>query len=186
MALPSPTSRPRGYIQPPPRARLVEFNGTEFGEAEMTRAEQAVAKVLERYPTLLAGEVGRLRAAWAEAPEKLADGAVTPIFSSAHDLAGYGETFGYPLVTILARSLCRLLTMGDFDRDQMSGVVDAHITTLHVIIRDGIKGPGGAIGIALAAGLDKAIVKFHLALGTHGACRLSDEVAALQPKKPAV
>ena len=82
-----------------------------------------------------------------------------------------------------ALAACRLLTMGDSTRDQMSNVVDAHITTLHVIIRDGIKGPGGAIGIALAAGLDKAIVKFHLALGTHGACRLSDEVAAASSRK---
>ena len=72
----SPAPRPRGYIQPPPRARLVEFNGTEFGEAEVNRAEQAVAKVLERYPTLLADEIGRLRTAWAQTPEKLADGAV--------------------------------------------------------------------------------------------------------------
>ena len=119
-----PTARPR-YIQPPSRARLADFDGTEFGETEMIRAEQAVAKVLEKYPTLLADEVARLRAAWSIAPEKLTEEVVAPIFKTAHDLAGFGQTFGFPLVTVLARSLCRLLTMGDLARSQMSAVVDA-------------------------------------------------------------
>jgi hypothetical protein len=35
----APFSRPRGYIQPPPRARLAEFAGTEFDAEDMSRAE---------------------------------------------------------------------------------------------------------------------------------------------------
>jgi hypothetical protein len=178
-----PTPRPRGYIQPPPRSRLVDFGNTEFGPAEMSRAEQAVAKVVEQYPTLLADEVARLRAGWAIAPDKLTEETTAPIFRVAHDMAGYGQTFGFPLVTILARSLCRLLTMGDLSRNQMADVVDAHIAALHVIIRDNLKGPGGEVALVLAAGLDKAIAKFNLQLGSHRVGRLSKEVAALQAKK---
>ncbi len=175
--------RPRGHIEPPPRAQLVEFAGAAFGEDEMTRAERAVAKVLTQYPTLLSDEVAKLRFAWSEAPEALNSETVAPIFAIAHELAGYGDTFGYPLVTILARSLCRLLTMGDLSRGQMGDVVNAHITMLHVVVRDRIQGPGGALGLSLAASLDQAIAKFHLASGTDRQRRLGDEVAALQAKK---
>jgi len=175
--------RPRGYIELSQRARLAEFAGTEFDAETISRAEQAVAKVLARYPTLLADEIGKLVAAWQAAPEQLTSETVAPIFNVAHELAGYGETFGYPLVTILGRSLCRLLTMGDLNRQQMGSVVDAHIATLRVIVRDHMQGDGGPIGLQLAAGLDQAIDKFNLAAGNEQKGRLRDEVAALQAKK---
>jgi hypothetical protein len=73
--------------------------------------------------------------------------------------------------------------MGDLSRNQMADVVDAHIAVLHVIIRDNLKGPGGEVALVLAAGLDKAIAKFNLQLGSHRVGRLSKEVAALQAKK---
>lgn len=179
----SSSSRPRGYVELPPRARLTEFAGTEFDAATVGRAERAIANVLERYPTLLVDEAGKLVAAWDAAPEKLTSETVAPVFTIAHDLAGYGETFGYPLVTIFARSLCRLLTMGDLSRHQMSTVVDAHIGTLRVIVRDRMQGHGGPVGLQLAGSLDQAINKFNLAAGSDREGRLSDEVAALQAKK---
>src|SRR5689334_1837380 len=175
--------RPRGYIELPPRAKLAEFAGAEFDAETIGRAEQAVAKVLTRYPTLLADEIGRLVAAWQAAPEKLTSDTAAPIFNVAHELAGYGETFGYPLVTILGRSLCRLLTMGDLNRHQMGPVVEAHIGTLRVIVRDRMQGDGGPLGLQLAAGLDQAIDKFNLAAGNEQKGRLRDEVEALQANK---
>lgn len=175
--------RPRGYIEPPPRSRLNEFAGATFGEDDLTRAERAVAKVLAKYPNLLGDEVTKLVAAWASTPEMLSSETVAPVFAVAHELAGYGETFGYPLVTILARSLCRLLTMGDLHRDRMSAVVDAHIGALTAVVRNRLQGDAGETGLALAAGLDQAIAKFHLALGATGESRLRDEVAALKAKK---
>jgi len=179
----SSSSQGRGYVELPARARLAEFAGTEFDSNTFSRAESAVAKILERYPTLLADEVSKLVAAWEAAPQQLTSDAVAPVFSIAHEIAGYGETFGYPLVTIFGRSLCRLLTMGDLNRQHMGTVVDAHIATLRVIVRDRMQGSAGALGLQLASSLDQAIDKFNLAAGHENKARLSDEVAALQPKK---
>ncbi|HWE71991.1 MAG TPA: hypothetical protein VG328_02445 [Stellaceae bacterium] len=159
---------------------MAEFAGTKFDVEDMTRAEQAVVNVLSRYPTLLADEINKLRGAWFAAPETLTSETVASIFNVAHELAGYGGTFGYPLITILGRSLCRLLTTGDLSRNQMSAVVDAHIATLHVIVREQMKGPGGSSALALAAGLDQAINKFHLSAGSERKGRLQEEIAALQ------
>lgn len=181
--MPTLNPRPRGYIEPPPRSRLSEFAGASFSADDLTRAERAVAQVLTKYPNLLGDEVTKLVAAWAEAPEGLTSDTVAPVFAVAHELAGYGQTFGYPLVTILARSLCRLLTMGDLHRDRMATVVDAHIAALSAVIRNRLQGDGGETGLALAAGLDQAISKFRLALGAADESRLRDEVAALKAKK---
>jgi len=178
-----PFRRTRGYIDPPLRARLVDFAGTAFDADDLSRAEEAIAKVVTRYPTLLADEIAKLVAAWDAAPEQLTSEVVGPIFTVAHDLAGYGATFGYPLITVFGRSLSRLLTMGDLSREQMAAVVDAHIATLRVIVRDRMKGSDGPMGLQLAASLDQAITKFHLAAGSEGKGRLHDEVAALQAKK---
>ncbi|HEY3919722.1 MAG TPA: hypothetical protein VGL83_18175 [Stellaceae bacterium] len=149
----------------------------------MSKADRAVAQVLTKYPTLLPDEVAKLVSAWGTVPAALTSETVAPVFTIAHELAGYGETFGFPLVTVLARSLCRLLNAGDLAREQMKTVIDAHIATLHVIVRDNIRGHGGEIGINLAAGLDKAIAKFSLAADGDREGRLRDEVAALQNKK---
>jgi hypothetical protein len=176
--------RARGYIEPPPRARLVDFAGTAFDDEDLNRAEQAIAKVLTRYPNLLADEIAKLVAAWEAAPARLSPEVVGPIFTVAHDLAGYGATFGYPLITIFGRSLSRLLIMGDLRREQMAAVVDAHIAALRVIVRDRMKGPCGSLGLQLAASLDQAITKFHLAAGSERKGRLHEEVTALQAKKP--
>ena len=173
----------RGIVKLPTRARLADFAGAEFDADMISRAERAIAEVLARYPTLLADEIGRLVAAWNAAPEELNRETVAPVFDVAHELAGYGKTFGYPLVTIFSRSLCRLLKMGDLKRRHMSTVVDAHVTALHVIVRDGMQGDGGPVGLQLAAGLDLAIGKFHLAAGGERQGRLRDEVIALQAEK---
>jgi hypothetical protein len=173
----------RGLVNLPARARLAEFAGAEFDADMISRAERAVAEVLARYPTLLSDEIGRLVADWNAAPEELNRETVAPVFDVAHELAGYGKTFGYPLVTVFSRSLCRLLTMGDLKRRHMSSVVDAHVTALHVIVRDRMQGDGGSVGLQLAAGLDLAIGKFHLAAGGERQDRLRDEVAALRAEK---
>jgi hypothetical protein len=179
----SPGRSSRGLIELPMRARLAEFAGAEFDADMIGRAERAIAEVLARYPTLLADEIAKLVAAWNATPEELTRETIAPVFEVAHELAGHGETFGFPLVTVFGRSLCRLLIMGDLKRQQMATVVDAHVTALHIIVRDRMQGDGGAVGLQLAVGLDLAISKFHLAAGSERKGRLSDEVAALKTKK---
>lgn len=169
-------------IEPPQRARLADFAGAKFDDADMSKASRAVAQVLTRYPTLMADEVAKVRAAWKAAPRELTAESVAETFKVAHDLAGCGETFDYPLVTVLARSLCRLFKQGDLKRPEMREVVEAHIAALQAVVRDNVRGHGGDVGLALAAELDRAITKFELGSSTHRPNRLHQEVSALQPK----
>jgi chemotaxis protein histidine kinase CheA len=99
-----------------------------------------------------------MRAALGEAqahPESPAE-PLRRIFEAAHDLKGQGTSFGYPLITRIAQSLCRL---GHRPCDAAGAaehlrVVAAHLDVLALILQKQIRGDGGPLGAKLAAKLE--------------------------------
>ena len=77
----------------------------------------------------------------------------------AHDLRGQGSTFGYPLVTVFARSLFDCTRTVVEVGDRLLDFVKAHIDGIGVVVRDRIKGPGGPIGDQLIVSLEQARAK---------------------------
>jgi hypothetical protein len=78
------------------------------------------------------------------------------IFETAHDLKGQGTSFGYPLVTRIAQSLCRLGhgTPIEAPAPERLRAIGAHLTVLVTILEKRIKGDGGPLGDKLAAKLE--------------------------------
>ena len=64
----------------------------------------------------------------------------------AHELRGQGGTFGYPLITVFAKSLYDTTLPGCPEDDGALGVVKAHTDAMRAVIRDRISGDGGKIG----------------------------------------
>lgn len=82
---------------------------------------------------------------WVETRERLT--------GLAHDIAGQGSNFGYPLMTQIGRSLealLKTLTIAD-PRGQRLAVT--HVAALRTVLENDIKGHGGAAGAALLARL---------------------------------
>ncbi|WP_299438687.1 response regulator [uncultured Rhodospira sp.] len=77
----------------------------------------------------------------------------------AHELRGQGGLFGYPLVTTLALSLFEATAPGCSDDDATVAIVRAHIDTIRAVVRDQVKGDGGAVGRALMDTLRDAITR---------------------------
>lgn len=78
----------------------------------------------------------------------------------AHEMRGQGGTFGYPLVSRVARSLFDL-TLHNLDRsDSCCDLIGEHIRILKAVVRDKIKGDGGMIGRELLDELQRANAKF--------------------------
>lgn len=75
----------------------------------------------------------------------------------AHELRGQGGTFGYPLITHVAKMLYEITHEFCREDDSAVEIVKAHIDTMRVVIRDRISGDGGAIGKELIAGIQAAI-----------------------------
>lgn len=89
--------------------------------------------------------------------------AIVRINKIAHDLRGQGSTFGYPLITSFAKSLYECtLDPGDVE-ERLLDLVGAHIDGISAVIREKIKGDGGALGRELINSLDSAREQFSTA-----------------------
>lgn len=124
--------------------------------AVLARAQAAVADLAKDYTTWAKADVERaraaLKAALSETPERARH--VEELFRVAHDLKGQGTSFGYPLVTKMADSLCRLTrdrkrSYSDADLD----LAKSHLDAVYLVLTKEIKGEGGQVGADLAAKL---------------------------------
>jgi len=137
--------------------------GEERGMADvLARAQAAVADLAKDYTTWARADVDRARKALEAAASDPAQRArhVEEMFRVAHDLKGQGASFGYPLVTKLADSLCRLtrdrkLSYGDQHLD----LAKAHLDAVQLVLAKEIKGEGGQLGADLAAKLDRRVTE---------------------------
>ena len=87
-----------------------------------------------------------------------AEEAISLIFRVAHDLKGQGTTFGYPLVTQIAGSLCDFIrTVKSPPPDDVVSVVRAHLTALNLVLKQNIKGNGDAAVQQLVEKLSLAV-----------------------------
>lgn len=124
--------------------------------AVLARAQAAVEDLAKGYTTWARADVDRARkaldAAMAEPGQRARH--VEDLFRVAHDLKGQGTSFGYPLVTRIADSLCKLTR----DRklayeDRHLDLAKAHLDAAQLVLTKEIKGEGGQLGADLAAKL---------------------------------
>lgn len=90
---------------------------------------------------------------------------VDALMWSAHDLKGLGATYGYPLVTEIAASLCRL-TETDEGKAVVMGdptLARAHVDALRAVVRGGIRSQEHPVGSALRQTLEDEVAKLGVA-----------------------
>ena len=76
------------------------------------------------------------------------------LYAAMHNIKGQGASFGYPLVTRVSQSLCRLLAPGRAIDDAGFKVAQAHLDALKLVLDQKIAGTGGEVGEKLAARLE--------------------------------
>lgn len=77
-----------------------------------------------------------------------------------HELKGLGATYGFPLITQIADSLCRLI---EDEKTRLAAplfLIDAHIDAIAAAVRDGLRSDDDPIGRALVSGLDERVREF--------------------------
>lgn len=77
----------------------------------------------------------------------------------AFDIKGMGGTFGYPLLTHLAKSLHDFTGKLGLPNEAQLEVISIHIDSMYVVLARGIGGPGGAIEKELLENLGVAVSK---------------------------
>ncbi len=76
------------------------------------------------------------------------------LYAAMHNIKGQGTSFGYPLVTRLGKSLCRLIAPSRALDDAGLKIAQAHLDALKLVLDQKIAGTGGEVGEKLAARLE--------------------------------
>jgi CheY-like chemotaxis protein len=120
-------------------------------------AEQQRDRMETDYADWVRGTIKQLTDAYdkALAEERQRTPLVAQINKISHDLRGQGTTFGYPLITVFGNSLFNCTDKVDAVSDKLLELVRAHIDGITAVIREHIKGSGGAIGNELVESLER-------------------------------
>jgi hypothetical protein len=76
------------------------------------------------------------------------------LYAAMHNIKGQGTSFGYPLVTRIGQSLCRLIAPGRVLDEAGLKIAQAHLDSLKLVLDQKIAGKGGEVGDKLAARLE--------------------------------
>jgi len=134
-----------------------------FAKDVLIAAEAEIASRAGDYAQWIAGmvdETTRDVERLTSAPDHAAE-IVARLNRAAHEMRGQGGIFGYPLVTLFAKSLFEATSRG-FDQidDHHRHLLRAHVDAIRAVTAGKIGGDGGAVGRRLLETLDEAKRKY--------------------------
>ncbi|MAT34170.1 MAG: hypothetical protein CMK06_03335 [Ponticaulis sp.] len=156
-------AKPIEIITPPNVLKAKLGGPLSIGSSDaIERAEKALKNLSCEFDNWLDEEIGRVEAAWANA-RSLTDREtqLSEVFGASHDLKGLATTYGYPLITRYADSLCKLLATEESRAIAPVQLIEAHIHACRIAMRDEIKSNDHAVGVALATELETQVAE-HL------------------------
>ncbi len=122
----------------------------------LARAEEATTALRANYTEWARIDVDQaqaiLAAATSEADRRREH--LDLVYAAMHNIKGQGASFGYPLVTRIGQSLCRLIAPGRTLDDAALKIAQAHLDALKLVLDKKIAGKGGEVGDKLAARLE--------------------------------
>jgi chemotaxis protein histidine kinase CheA len=137
-----------------------------FGEEALARADKTLEAMSGSFDKWLDADLAKLQAARLGAVAAgWDDAALDALWRAAHDLKGMGGTYGYPLVTQLAASLCRLTETeaGKNASRANLALVCAHVDALRAAVRDRITSDTHPLGRALVQTLEAQVAQLGVA-----------------------
>lgn len=149
-------------IQVPNTLRLKV--GSRFGALNagaVAKAEAALKSLSGQFSQWLQDEIGKLDAARAVVrAEGLNAATGDRLYTHAHDLKGLGGTYGFPIVTRIAGSLCRLIEDPQQRASAPLPLVDAHIDAIKAAVRDNITDVSHPVGKVIAEELERQVATY--------------------------
>ena len=83
------------------------------------------------------------------------------LYFRAHDLKGLGSTYGYPVVTEIAGSLCRLIDDPATRLRAPLFLLDAHIDGIKAAVRGNIRESDNPVAKSLLSELDRRVREYE-------------------------
>jgi hypothetical protein len=135
---------PEGPIDHPP-----------LGET-LARAEATTSELRINYPIWARADLDKAQTALNAARREPAPGRkhLDELHAMMHNIKGQGTSFGYPLVTRIGQSLCRMVAPGRAVDTAGMKVAQAHLDALKLVLDQRIAGSGEELGDRLARRLE--------------------------------
>ena len=122
----------------------------------LARAEEATTALRANYTEWARIDVDHTQALL-DAAKKAPEGRreqLDLLYAAMHNIKGQGTSFGYPLVTRIGQSLCRLIAPGRTIDEAGLKIAQAHLDALKLVLAQKIAGKGGEVGDKLAGKLE--------------------------------
>jgi chemotaxis protein histidine kinase CheA len=150
------------HFTPPNRlkAKLGKSLGA-FDASAIARAEAAMASMSSQFSGWLDEELEKLEAAHKViCSPNSGEFELEEFYRRAHDLKGLGTTYGYPIVSQFAGSLCKLLDSPEARLKAPRQVLDGHVAAIIASVRQKITTSDHPMGKALLIELQGQVNKF--------------------------
>lgn len=146
--------------------RQFDLKQPVFDADAISRADETMKAMSASFEKWLDADAQALQSARSAAEANgWSDGALQTLMRAAHDLKGMGGAYGYPLVTDIAASLCRLIETdaGKAAARANPDLVCAHVDALRASIRDRITSDAHPVGRALVQALETRVAALGVA-----------------------
>jgi chemotaxis protein histidine kinase CheA len=132
-----------------------------FDADAIKRAEAALAGMSNQFADWLNDELAKLEASHKVVVNPDAtDKDIEAFYRHAHDLKGLGTTYGFPIVSQFASSLCRLIDSPDGRAKAPKSLLTAHVSAINAAVRQNIIDTTNPIGAALLSELITQVAKY--------------------------
>jgi hypothetical protein len=146
--------------------RGLDLKAPVFDADAVQRADDALKSLGGPMRQWLAADVARLQDLRVAAEQQQwSFNALEALVGAAHDLKGMGATYGFPLVSQLAASLCRLIETDDGKAIAQfaPALTCAHIDAIRAAVRDGVHSKTDRIAGTMLAALEAQVAKLGVA-----------------------
>ena len=125
------------------------------------RAERALEQLSVAFDSWLVEEVEALtNARQAVRMQGLSGETRKELYRTAHDLKGQGETYGYPLITLVCSTLCKLLESA-LEPDLIPlDIIDNHVDAVRNMMKMKIKTDNHPQSVAVSDKLYEVVIEF--------------------------
>lgn len=148
------------------RPRTFGLKQPVFDAAAVARADDTLKAMSASFEEWLDADAQTLKAARLAAEEaQWSAASLDGLMRAAHDLKGMGATYGYPLVTQIAASLCRLIETdaGKAVAQANPALARAHVDALRGAIRDRMQSATDPVGRAIVEALEARVAALGVA-----------------------
>lgn len=127
----------------------------------LAKAEAALEGLSDQFANWLDEEIEKVQAAYEAYKINPTDRkALEDLYFCIHDLKGLGTTYGYPLVTRVGASFCKMADEPEKRMRAPQVLIAAHVDTINVIIRQKLTSESHPVASTLCKTLEDRVKEF--------------------------